>query len=317
MTRGPAALPLLVLGLLLASGPGHVVADPSLDALFIDLAERQDLFPSGVIEARESVWTTDSEGGAAALDMARLLTRTPVGGARARQLAAKFEEELLRDLGDADQTLWVLNKSSVGSKLTEIPLEPGDTLTTQRPSRREGMRVHGFQDGIGALYDQMAGTLHLRRCDADSVFAFRARDLDPTLADFPLLMRMKTSGRLLSVSTDRDGAMIVSVRGDGLSKYRFEQVGPIRLLAWLWVSEDGANPDGQSFFGHYGRIDEEGGVAPMARVDIRRADEPGGVRVRALTAIRWERRPLGKEEIEIRVPRGTEIVREDAPRTVH
>ena len=280
-----------------------------LNQLFSELARRQSLFASGVLESRQSVWLVDADDQRSALEFARLLTRTPVGGARARRMALHFEEEMLRELGDARQTLWVLHESPLGRKLSEIPLEPGASLGNPKPSSRRGMQVYGFKQGVAAHYDQMAGTLRLREDEADSAFGFRVEHQDPTLDGFALLAAFKQGERRISYSSDSDNSLIVKLRGRQLENYHFDMVGGHYLLATVAISNDGASTLSQSHFGHYGRLGEQRLAAPMCRLDIARQDGERHL-VRLRTVVKWEPRQLARREIEIRIPRGTDVVRE-------
>lgn len=278
-----------------------------LEELFLLLGERQDIFHSGVLEVRESRWTLDDAEVERVREFAALMTRTPVGRERAHEFAGKMEMEMIGEFGDPEQRNWAMYRGELGKKLVEVPLEAGEDPSQPVPHRSKGMKVYGFKEGVTARFDQRAATLLVAPGDADSVFTFTSADIDPTLSRFALLDAMKRSGRGITVSTEGESRLRVRLEaagqpGEGV--YFFERT-PDGLLLSRMVSGESENL--AAHYGNYTRMFES--KPPVPLTSIRMEPQPdGGTLVRLHTVTKWERRPLERREIEIRVPKGTNVI---------
>ncbi len=300
------------IALILAVGAEHVAAQATeaLEQLLSELSERQGFFSEGVIEVRQSVWRLpEGSADASVRPLVELLARTPVSTGRALATAKRMEAEASALLGRPSQTAWAFYHSPAGSRLVEVPLEPGERADEEpRPSRTAGMRVHGFQQGTVACYEQMAGELRLSEGTAEDAFAFRTGHVDPTLERMELLQMLKQGARGVSVSTSGASTLLVRLKTQPPEELLFERVDDGRhVLARRSVAVPGVPSARECFYGNYARFFGGWIAVPASTLCIYR--EGGATSVSLFTVRKWQRRPVERREIEIRIPPGTKIIR--------
>ena len=264
------------------------------------------------MEVRESQWDIPSGEVQHIEAEAAVLTTTVVTPDQAEAFATKFEELLLEKLGPAAQTAWAWIGNPLGSKLLEIPLEPGDSPARPVQSATRGSKWTGYQDGITATFDEDQATMVLLRAQSDSAFRMRPNDVDPTLANFVVYNALKNSSSGLFITPDGGAGFRVAIEEGGDKKRYFFFSDDTNLLLTRRESLSvGKLLKERTYFGSYGRLtgaDTEDGV-PYTALTIRH-DSPNKVRVRLLTVTRWTAREVPPEELEIKLPRGTKIVRD-------
>lgn len=286
-------------------------ATESLEALLRTLSERQGFFNDGILEVRQSDWSLDAHQGIeSVLAVTDLFVRTPVGADRALANALKIESEAIALLGAPVQTAWAFYHCPAGSKLIEVPLEPGEKANDgPRPSRLKGLKMHGFQQGTIARYNQMAGALHLSKGSVDDAFAFRTRYVDPTIDRMELLQVLKQGARGVTISASGH-TVLVRVKSSPPEEFRFDALADARyVLAHLRVGVTGSLPKEECFFGNYARFSGSPLAVPTSAMRTERNE--GRLAASLFTVRKWERRPIERQEIEIRIPQGTKIVRDD------
>lgn len=287
-----------------------------MEELLGKLRERQELFLTGSLEARQSSWTLSAQDAELAIDLIALATLTPSNAERAKSLAANLEISAIERLGPPRQRAWAFFTHEVGSKLIEIPLEPGDSIGTPVRSNRDGMKVYGYKDGITASYDEFYRQLLVSPGTADSVFQFRAQTIDPTLRDFPLFAAFKEAAALIAISQQGAASHRVSLEfNERKSLFHFDAPAGQFLLSRI-DSEPTGNASGpRTLFlaGNYGTLPDSATptLVPYTALNVQFVD--GATQLDLFTVTKWSAAPVEAKQLEVRVPRGTNIIRGEPP----
>jgi len=287
-----------------------------MDELFEKLRQRQEAFLTGTVEARQSSWRLSAKDSEFAIDLIALATLTPSNAERAKTLAANLEISAIERLGPPRQRAWAFFTQEVGNKLIEIPLEPGDAIDRPVRSNRDGMKVYGYKDGITASYDELYRQLLISPGTADSVFQFRTQTIDPTLRDFPLFAAFKEAAALIAISQKGEGSYRVSLEFGGRRSYFHFDAPAGQFLLSRIDSEPVANTSGpRTLFlaGNYGSLPDSSTptLVPYTALNVEFVD--GGTQLDLFTVTKWSAAPVTAKQLEVRVPRGTNIIRGEPP----
>ena len=279
------------------------VAGDEFEDLLLALKKRSLAFREGSLHAVERRFQITSGKADQIRKLLALLSETPLTARQAVNAADGFEKSAVEALGPGERRSWQCLFNEVGTKLTEVVPVKDDSEETFR-------RIHGFQNGMIARYDEHRKQLLLAPGTSDAAFAFRPAMIDPTTAGSPLLHALKMDGRKVSfVPMDEIHLVVTSYYG-GINKFFFTSVEGQPLL----TKQEGYTEEralrSRLVFGNFGPV---GGKGPALRVPhtsiLIDPSDDGTIDLTVYTVSKWKREKVKPERLEIKVAKGTNVIR--------